>query len=357
MADPARIQVLSAGYLQRTWQRLAKSRGGCGRFSVRLAALLTTLMVSACSAGTHLTFLDPQGPIADAQRWHFYWVLGIMAVLVAGPIFLVLPFFAWRYRYGNKSARYTPKWKFSRALEIMSWGGPIVIVVVLAFFVWRDSHKLDPYKPLASNQPALRVQVIGYDWKWLFIYPDQGIASIGTLAMPVGRPVAMHLTSATVMQSFFIPALGSQIYAMGGMVTQLNLEASKRGRFLGENTMYNGNGFHQQKFTAVAMTPEGFKAWVSEVRVNGIPLNAQTLKIISEHSTRVQLIAALSQASSHDDGSVYFTGVTPELFPAVVKAIKDGAPVRLTHAGKPSAKALAIAADPKRAEPATEKKP
>ncbi|MGH8403779.1 MAG: ubiquinol oxidase subunit II, partial [Gammaproteobacteria bacterium] len=202
--------------------------------------LFTTLLtISGCSTATHLSFLDPQGPIAAAQRWHFYWVLGIMAMLVAGPIFLLLPFFAWRYRYGNKSARYTPKWKFSRLLEIMSWSGPIVIVAVLAFFVWRDSHKLDPYNPLVSNHAPLHVQVIGYDWKWLFIYPDQGIASIGMLALPVGRPVAMHLTSATVMQSFFIPALGSQIYAMGGMVTQLNLQATKPGRSLGENTMYN----------------------------------------------------------------------------------------------------------------------
>ncbi|MGH8397434.1 MAG: cytochrome ubiquinol oxidase subunit II [Gammaproteobacteria bacterium] len=266
--------------------------------------------------------------MADAQRWHFYWVLVIMAVLVAGPIFLVLPFFAWRYRYGNKSARYTPKWEFSRLLEILSWSGPIVIVAVLAFFVWRDSHKLDPYKPLASDQPALRVQVIGYDWKWLFIYPDQGIASIGTLAMPVGRPVTLHLTSATVMQSFFIPALGSQIYAMGGMVTQLNLQASQPGLSLGENTMYNGNGFHQEKFTAVAMTPAKFEAWVSEVRADGIPLNAQTLEIISRRSTRAQLIAALPQVTSQD-GDVYLTGVTPTLFREVVKAIKDGTPVEL----------------------------
>ncbi|MDA3913166.1 ubiquinol oxidase subunit II [Oleiagrimonas sp.] len=281
------------------------------------------MLLVACAGDTHLTFLDPQGPIAHQQRWHFYWVLAVMAVLVAGPIFVLLPYWAWRYRYGNKSSTYKPNWDFSRLLEIMAWGGPIIIVAILGFFVWHDSHKLDPYKPIVSKQAPLRVEVIGYDWKWLFIYPDQGIASIGTLAMPVGRPVSLHITSATVMQSLFIPALGSQIYAMGGMVSQLNLEASKPGKSLGENTMYNGNGFHQQKFTALAMSPADFKAWVIKVGATGIVLDAQTLKLIARRSTRSDLIAALPKATSMR-GNVYFTGVGKTLFPAVVKATMDG---------------------------------
>lgn len=281
------------------------------------------LVLAACEGNTHLTFLNPQGPVADLQRWHFYEVLGIMTVLVAGPIFLLLPFFAWRYRYGNKISKYTPKWEFSRLLEIMAWSGPIVIVVILAFFVWRDTHKLDPYKALASDQPPLRVQVIGYDWKWLFIYPDQGIASIGLLAIPTGRPISFHITSATVMQSLFIPALGSQIYAMGGMVTQLNLQAGKLGRSLGENTMYNGNGFHQQKFTAQAMTPAKFAAWVGKVRATGIPLDAQIMQLISKRTTRSELIAALPRAEAMD-GNVFFTDASKTLFSATVKATMDG---------------------------------
>ena len=288
--------------------------------------MMLMLMLSACAGSTHLSFLDPQGPVADAQRSHFYWVLGIMAVLVAGPIFLLLPFFIWRYRYGNDAARYTPRWAHSRLLEIMSWGGPIVIVIVLAFFVWRDTHRLDPYKPLASGQAPLQVEVIGYDWKWMFIYPDQGIASIGTLAMPTGRPVSLHLTSATVMQSFFIPALGSQIYAMGGMVTQLNLQASVPGASLGENTMYNGDGFHQQKFTAVAMSSADFETWVGKVRATGMPLDAQGLALIALRTTRSELIAALPGAGSMA-GDVYFNGVSRSLFAAVVMATMDGKPV------------------------------
>ncbi len=281
------------------------------------------LLLAACSGPTHLSFLNPQGPIAEAQRWHFYWVTAVMLVLVAGPIFLLLPFWAWRYRYGNKASKYTPNWQFSRLLEIIAWSGPIVIVAILAFFVWRDAHRLDPYKPIASDQAPLQVQVIGYDWKWLFIYPDQGIATIGTLALPVGRPISLHLTSATVMQSFFIPALGSQIYAMGGMVSQLNLEASKPGRSLGENTMYNGDGFHQQKFTAQAMSPGDFVSWVASVRSHGMPLDAKTLQVIAKRGTRTELVAALPTASAAD-GSLYFTDVSKQLFSALVKATMDG---------------------------------
>ena len=301
-----------------------------------------TLLLAGCSNDLHLSFLDPQGPIAADQRWHFYWVLAVLAVLVAAPIFILLPFWAWRYRYGNQSAAYKPNWEFSRVLEIMAWSGPIVIVAILAFFVWHDSHKLDPYKPIASTQAPLRVQVIGYDWKWLFIYPDQGIASIGTLAMPVGHPVSLHMTSATVMQSLFIPALGSQIYAMGGMVTQLNLEASKAGNSLGENTMYNGNGFHQQKFIARAMTPADFQAWVAKVRANGLPLDAQTLKLISMQSTRADLLKALPPSSAKD-GSVYFTGVGKSLFPDVVKATMHGKPALPPSAFDPGGASIASA--------------
>ena len=303
--------------------------------------LLVALLLTACSTSTHLSFLDPQGPIADAQRWHFYEVLGVMAILVAGPIFLLLPIFVWRYRYGNRQAKYTPNWQFTRWLEIAAWTGPVLIVAVLSYFIWRDVHRLDPYRPLVSTQPPLRIQAIGYDWKWLFIYPDQGIASIGTLAIPVGRPLSIQLTSATVMQSLFIPALGSQIYAMGGMVSQLHLQASKPGRSLGENTMYNGDGFHQQKFTAVAMPPGEFQNWVASVGGKGIALDAHTLKLIAQRGTRAQLAAALPPASAKD-GTIYFSKVNPALFTAVVRATMAGeAPVIPGKLNQPTSAASA----------------
>lgn len=285
---------------------------------------LAALLLAACSSTSpHLSFLDPQGPIAAGQRLHFYRAMAVLLVFVALPVFVVTAGFLWRYRYGAKSAHYTPKWNYYGPLEIASWAGPVVIVVMLAVIVWRDTHKLDPYRPLTSSQPALRVQVIGYDWKWLFIYPDQGIASIGMLAMPVGRPLAMQLTSATVMQSLHIPALGSQIYAMGGMVTQLHLQADQPGRSLGDNNMYNGNGFAQQRFTAVAMAPEAFDAWVSQVRAHGMALNVQRLTLISQRNTRDELIAALGQ-SLPSDGNLYFSGASATLFAAVVHATMTG---------------------------------
>jgi cytochrome o ubiquinol oxidase subunit 2 len=281
------------------------------------------LTLSSCAGETHLSFLNPQGPVASIQRTHFLEMVALLAIFVALPIFVLIPWFAWRYRYGAKSSRYTPKWAFSGTLEVAAWSGPAVIVALLAVLVWCSTHALDPYKPLASGTPALRVLVIGYDWKWLFIYPDQGVASIGVLPLPTGQPVAMQLTSATVMQSLQIPALGSQIYAMGGMVTQLHLQADKPGRFMGENTMYNGDGFHQQRFTAVAMTPDAFNDWVKQIQARGMPLDANTLKLISEPTTRAQLTAALGQSQA-DDGGIYFNHATSDVFSSVVRATMDG---------------------------------
>ena len=304
----------------------------------RVAMTAAWLLLSSCSSN-HLSFLDPQGPVASTQRTHFLEMLVLLVVFVAMPIFLLIPWFAWRYRYGAKSARYTPKWSFFRPLEIAAWSGPVVIVALLGILVWRSTHALDPYKPLPSSAPALRVQVIGYDWKWLFIYPDQGVASIGVLAMPVGRPMAMELTSATVMQSLQIPALGSQIYAMGGMMTQLHLQADQPGRFMGENTMYNGDGFHQQQFTAVATTPAAFNDWVQHVRADSVPLDATMLKLISQRTTRAQLMVALGKTPSTDDG-IYFSHVPTDLFSMVVKATMSGKTVQPqadAHAATPTA--------------------
>lgn len=307
-----------------------RSHTGVPRRRVRRAlraasSCAIALLLTGCGGSEHLTFLNPQGPVAAAEMVHFYWVLGIMAVFVAGPILVALPLILWRYRYGNpKTVAYTPLWRDNDAITFLTWAGPVAIVIALGFFVWRDAHKLDPYKPLVSSQPALPLQVIGYDWKWLVIYPEQHIATIGTMVMPVGRPLSIHLTSATVMKSFFIPALGSQIYAMGGMVTQLNLEAGKSGHFLGENTMYDGNGFHNEKFTAVAVSPSEFQAWVRKVEATGAPLDRDILNAISTRTTREQMVKSLPPGAVHD-GDVYLTGVSKELFPRIVKALMDDA--------------------------------
>jgi cytochrome o ubiquinol oxidase subunit II len=259
----------------------------------------------------------PHGPIAAAQRTHFLEVVAMLLIVVA-PVLVVAPFFAWRYRYGG-SARYTPKWSFSWPLEIVIWGIPLAIVIVLAIWLWESTHALDPYAPLSSLQPPVRIEVVGYDWKWLFIYPDLGIASIGEMAFPAGRPLALELTSDTVMQSFLIPALGSQIYAMPGMVTQLHLEANRPGLFNGENAQFDGDGFFQQHFLARALTPAAFTAWVEHARASGIPLSAAAYATVARRTTLVDTRTALGIPHGVR-GAVYFKAVPRDLFDRLVRS-------------------------------------
>lgn len=291
--------------------------------SAPLLAFFTPILLGGCSSSSHFTFLDPQGPIAAAQRSHLINVV-LLVMIVVLPILVLTPLFAWRYRYRNAASTYTPEWSFSWPLEFVIWGIPFGIVIVLAVLLWRGTEALDPYAPLSSSQPPLQVQVVGYDWKWLFIYPGSGIASIGQFAFPADRPVALKLTSNTVMQSFFIPALGSQIYAMAGMVTQLHLQANTAGSFRGENTQYNGDGFYQQKFTARAMTPADFTAWTDLVKAKGIPLTSTTYAAIQRRSTVKETRQALS-ADRMPTGALYFSDVPPGLFEDVVKSFHGGA--------------------------------
>ena len=299
------------------------------RFAFAATGLLALASSLAGCSTVRLGFLDPHGPVAQSQHDQFLDVVLLLAIFVALPIFVILPWFAWRYRYRARRARYAPKWSYYGPLEVATWGGPLVIVALLSILVWRSTHALDPYRRIASNVAPLRVEVIGYDWKWLFIYPDEGVASVGELALPVGRPIALTLTSATVMQSLQIPALGSQIYAMGGMVTRLNLEASEEGRFMGENTMYNGDGFHQQHFTAVAMTPTAFEGWVHTARTQGLPMNPSAVAIIARQSTRAELLAALTDGR-RASGSIFFKDVPASLFSAIVTATGNGKPMTIS---------------------------
>jgi cytochrome o ubiquinol oxidase subunit 2 len=246
-AKPAPADAGGAGASARPWAASLRLRPR----ALLTPLLLALLMLGGCSSYGHLTFLDPKGPISAAERTHFY-VVNLILTIVVLPVLVLTPIFAWRYRYRNASARYTPRWEFWWPLEIEIWAVPLGIVIMLAIWLTHDTVGLDPYVPVssqvpASSDPPLRVEVVGYDWKWLFVYPDEGIASIGELAVPAGRELAFDLTSDTVLQSFVVPALGSQIYAMPGMVTHLHLVAKAPGSFLGENTQYNGEGFEKQK--------------------------------------------------------------------------------------------------------------
>lgn len=244
--------------------------------------LLMPILLAGC-AGSETSFLNPKGPVAVAQQALFYKVIGLMLIVVV-PVFVLTPLFAWRYRRRNAASTYRPKWDFSWPLEIAIWGLPILIVVILGIMSWTKSAELDPYKPLPAKQPPLEVQVVGLDWKWLFIYPEQKIAAVGELVFPVDRPLHLKLTSDTVMQSFFIPSLGSQIYAMAGMQTELHLKAHTVGRFQGENTQFSGMGFHKQRFSAKAVTTDDFAGWLSTVRASPKRLDEDAYQVLSTKS-------------------------------------------------------------------------
>jgi cytochrome o ubiquinol oxidase subunit II len=288
-----------------------------------LCFVCTSLGFAREAYAADVSFLDPQGTIAAAQRQQFILVILVMMIVIL-PVLIGVPLITWRYRYGNTSARYTPKWAHSSSLEAMIWGVPVAVVIVLSLLLIHYTTTLDPYRPLQARDRPLTVDVIGYDWKWLFVYPQLHIASVGELVFPEHTSLALRLTSDTVMQSFFIPALGSQIYAMAAMQTKLHLIADSTGQFLGENTQYDGMGFQHQKFIARATTPQGFRKWVASVRANGIPLTAKVYSRLRERNTVPELRAAL-KADNMPPDAVFFKDAPPDLYSNVVMSF-DGGP-------------------------------
>ena len=296
--------------------RLERCRRG------RTIAAFGALALLAGCGGNGVSFLSPEGPVAALQRYHL-WQVTLVSLIVVLPVLIGVPLIAWRYRYGNARARYTPEWDFSHTLEWVMWVVPALIVLALGTLLWIDTHKLDPYRPIASDKAPLRVEVVGLDWKWLFIYPDYHIATVGEMAFPQDRPVALTLTTDTVMQSFMISALGGQIYAMPGMTTKLNLSADRTGSFEGVNTQYSGEGFHQQHFQAVAMAPDTFAHWIAGVQLRGVALDAATYRVLGQSSTPAQVRADLGTAAM-PARVVYFNDVAPGFFAGIIKRYHSG---------------------------------
>lgn len=276
--------------------------------------LLVGTLLSACSVQEGSSFLQAQGPVSAAQQALLFKVLGLMLIVVL-PVLVLTPLFAWRYRR-RRGGAYQPKWEFSWPLELLIWGVPLAVVAVLAWNLWRETVQLDPYRPVTSTHAALDVQVIGLDWKWLFIYPEQNIATVNQLVFPVQRPLRLHLTSDTVMQSFFIPALGSQIYAMAGMETQLNLKADETGRFVGKNTQFNGSGFHRQNFSAHAVSAQAFISWVQSARRKS-PLSHEVYKTLATNSVF--------------EAPVLYGDVAPDLYASVLNKYRPRAQAAHRH--------------------------
>ncbi len=227
----------------------------------RLLPLAATLLLGGCNWGV----LDPQGPIGEAERSLILESTLLMLIIVV-PVIVLLGAFAWRYRASNINAKYTPEWERSTAVAAVMVLAPVAIVSVLAVMAWQASHRLDPFKAIESDAKPVAIDVVALDWKWLFIYPELRIATVNEIAFPTDVPVDFRITSASVMNSFFIPQLGSQIYAMGGMQTKLSLMASRAGSYAGLSANYSGGGFSDMKFQAIASDQPAYERWVAKVK-------------------------------------------------------------------------------------------
>jgi cytochrome o ubiquinol oxidase subunit II len=247
-----------------------------------LVACGAALLASCQQAGV----LDPQGPIASAELLLLLNSTAIMLVVVV-PVILATLAFAWWYRSSNARAGRSPDESYEGRIEFVVWSIPALIVILLGGVIWIGAHQLDPRAPIPAKADPLRVDVVALDWKWLFIYPDQGIAAVNQLVIPAGTPVHFRLTSATVMNSFFVPQLGSQIYTMGGMTTHLNLLADEPGEYPGFSANFSGAGFSEMRFIAKAVPAGDFNAWVTQVRGTGSALDDASYAQLAKPSKAV----------------------------------------------------------------------
>jgi cytochrome o ubiquinol oxidase subunit II len=266
-----------------------------------LALAVISVALGGCSEGV----LDPKGPIAAVERLILFNAIGIMLAIVVPTIVAILAVAFW-FRASNERASYQPTFTYSGRLELLVWSIPAMTVLLVGGVAWVGAHDLDPGKPISSTVKPVNVQVVSLDWKWLFIYPEQGIASVNKLVVPVGTPISFELTSSSVMNSFFVPQLGSQIYTMSGMATRLHLQADHLGTYAGLSTMFSGDGFSDMRFTVDAVTNDGFVQWVRQTRETGSALDKQAYADLVKPSKAVAPFT--------------YRAVAPELFSGIVNA-------------------------------------
>jgi cytochrome o ubiquinol oxidase subunit II len=274
---------------------LGSTRTFVGRGTIVLALLVLT----ACQPAV----LDPQGIVGIAEKTILIDSLTIMLAIVVPTIAATFAF-AWWFRASNTRARYLPDFAYSGRLELIVWAIPLLVIILFGGVAWIGSHDLDPAKPLASNTPPLEVQVVSLDWKWLFIYPGQRVASVNQLVVPAGVPIHFSLTSGSVMNAFFIPQLGSMIYTMNGMTTQLNLQADAPGTFRGLSSHFSGDGFADMHFDVQAVPAEKFAAWIEAMRKTGPTLDLATYATLAKQSMNITPFT--------------FRAADPELFQQIV---------------------------------------
>ncbi len=230
--------------------------------------------------------LDPHGPVGVSERLVLLDSLGVMLVIVV-PLILATLAFAWWFRASNSRATYRPDWAFSGTLELIVWAVPALVITFLGGIAWFGSHALDPYRPLPSAAKPIEVEVVSLDWKWLFIYPDDDVAAVNQLVVPVGTPVHFRLTSSGVMNSFFVPQLGSQIYTMAGMTSQLNLQADEAGSYAGLSAQFSGRGFADMRFTMTAVPADAYAKWIADAKATGAALDQAAFADLARPGTDV----------------------------------------------------------------------
>jgi cytochrome o ubiquinol oxidase subunit 2 len=271
-------------------------------------------------AGCDMVILNPSGDVAAQQRDLIVWSTGLMLIIIV-PVILLTLFFAWRYRASNKAATYDPEWHHSTQLEVVIWAAPLVIIIALGALTWVGTHLLDPYRPLQrldagrlipEDTKPLEVQVVALDWKWLFIYPEQGIATVNELRAPVDVPINFRITASSVMNALSIPSLAGMIYAMPGMETKLHAVMNREGVYDGLSANYSGAGFSDMRFKFHGMSQQGFDAWVAEAKAGqgGTLGRAEYLEL---------------ERPSVRDAVKRFAAIDPALFQAVVERCVDPA--------------------------------
>src|SRR4029450_7295214 len=259
------------------WRRGRSGRRGTG------VLLLGALALGGCSGGV----LDPVGPVGANDAQILIDALLIMLGIVV-PTILLAFWMAWRYRASNTKAQYLPNWSYSGRIEAVVWSIPILTIMFIGGVIWIGCYRLDPFKPLPSKVPALEVQVVSLDWKWLFIYPQQGVATVNQLVVPVGTPVHFSITSASVFNVFFVPRMGSMIYAMPGMVSQLHLQADTPADMFGVSAHFSGDGFSDMQFQVKSVPAAQFAGWAQSAKASGPALDQAAYAQLAKQSHNVE---------------------------------------------------------------------
>lgn len=256
-----------------------------GLIATVAAIIGITAIVSYYFSTNDISLLQPKGEIAKEQ-YDLLVFASILSVIVIVPVFTMLIVFSWKYRASNTKAKYTPNWDSNKKAEAVWWGIPIVLILILSVVTWNSTHALDPYKPIVSATPPVNVQVVSLQWKWLFIYPDYGVATVNYLQIPEQVPINFTITSDAPMNSFWIPDLGGQIYAMAGMQTKLHLMADSTGTYRGLSNNISGEGFSDMVFSVHSTSKADFTRWVEDTKVGANILSYETYNKLAQPSVQ-----------------------------------------------------------------------